>query len=1297
MTTIVLQTAGEAVGSALGGPIGGMIGRVVGAAGGAAIDVALFGGAGRARSVEGPRLTELAGLASTEGAPVPRVYGRARIGGTLIWATRPLEVANTTVARTRSGAKGGSGGQKSVRTAYSYFANLAIGLCAGEIAWVRRIWADGTELDLTTLNVRIHTGSATQAPDPLIVAKEGAGNAPAYRGLAYIVFERLPLAAFGNRVPQFAFEVIRPVEGLARRIRAVCLIPGSTEFGLDPVPVSEDAGFGVTKPANRFQLQGQSDVIASLDALQALCPNLVRISVVVSWFGNDLRAGHCTLTPRVDAERKTTKGAEWVVAGYTRKNAPATSRSGDVAAYGGTPSDASLTRLVAELTRRGLAPVLYPFVMMDVPAGNALPDPRNPTGYQPPYPWRGRITCHPAPGRSGSPDGTREAADQVAAFFAGPQGYRAMILHYAGLAAGWAAAGSPLAGFILGSEFASLTRVRGPGGLAPAVEQFRRLAGEVRALLGASVALVYAADWTEYGAQVDEGGASVRFPLDPLFADPAITAIGIDYYPPLTDWRDGTDHRDAAAAGSVYDRAYLRSRLGAGEAFDWFYASPEDRAAQKRTPITDGAYAQPWIYRAKDLVAWWSNPHVERVNGIETGPTPWVPTSKPIWLTEIGVPAVDRGTNGPNVFPDPKSSENAAPPFSRGHRDDLIQVRGLEAILTRFDPAADDFEPAHNPVSPLYGGRMIAPEDVFVWAWDARPFPAFPAFRSVWSDAQNWALGHWITGRIEGLDLDRLIAAILTDLGIDAPAAIDATGFLDGYVLDRPLSAREALEPLARLFGLDVSVSAGILRVRGADKDCLPVTVDAADLVLTEREDAPLRLVRAEESELPRTVEIDFSDGESAEYRRATAAARRPGGTRRREARIEAAIVTRRDAAQVLAEALLDASLAGRETASFGVSPRRIDLEPGDRLRLPGGALHRIARIDDSPQGRRIETQAVPRGGRDAVRGRSTPLPERSPPALPGPVFARVLDLPTTRGDPSPLSALAVAAEPWPGAVAVWRSTGEGAPFALHRLVDHPACLGETLSTLPPGPLWRFDRNAHLDVRLRHAEGLSAIGKAAALSGANLFALVGPEGAIEILSAAGAAFTGSDTWRLTTLLRGLGGSEAAAARPAPAGCLIVRLDDGAVIPLVERLDEAGRPFLYRVGPADRDPADPVFIGFAASAGLTAFLPLSPVHLRARREAGGLRLSWTRRARREADAWEPADVPFDEASESYAIDILDGGGAVLRSLTSTVAHVLYADEVADFGGPRTEIAFAVAQVGLVGGRGPARRAWVRVRS
>ena len=74
-------------------------------------------------------------------------------------------------------------------------------------------------------------------------------------------------------------------------------------------------------------------------------------------------------------------------------------------AYGGTPSDESVKRLIKDLKERDLDVVLYPFVMMDVPAGNSLPDPYGGTG-QPPYPWRGRITCDPAPGRAGSPDGT---------------------------------------------------------------------------------------------------------------------------------------------------------------------------------------------------------------------------------------------------------------------------------------------------------------------------------------------------------------------------------------------------------------------------------------------------------------------------------------------------------------------------------------------------------------------------------------------------------------------------------------------------------------------------------------------------------------------------------------------------------------------------------------------------------------------------------------------------------------------------------------------------------------------------
>ncbi len=186
MATLVLQTVGSVVGGAVGGPIGSIVGRLVGGLGGALIDQSLQPHASPRYSV-GPRLKSMDGITSTEGAGVPRIYGRARVGGQMIWATRFLERVNANFsfeASPRSG-KGGGGGETATQLdyTYSYSANFAIGLCEGPIAFVRRIWADGSELDMTTLPIRIYKGTEDQEPDPLIAAKEGAGNVPAYRGL----------------------------------------------------------------------------------------------------------------------------------------------------------------------------------------------------------------------------------------------------------------------------------------------------------------------------------------------------------------------------------------------------------------------------------------------------------------------------------------------------------------------------------------------------------------------------------------------------------------------------------------------------------------------------------------------------------------------------------------------------------------------------------------------------------------------------------------------------------------------------------------------------------------------------------------------------------------------------------------------------------------------------------------------------------------------------------------------------------------------------------------------------------
>jgi hypothetical protein len=89
-----------------------------------------------------------------------------------------------------------------------------VGLAARTIVDVRRIWADGRlvrDADgsfLLPMVMRLHRGDEGQAADPLIAAAEGASQTPAYRGMAYAVFEDLALGDFGNRIPNLTFEIV---------------------------------------------------------------------------------------------------------------------------------------------------------------------------------------------------------------------------------------------------------------------------------------------------------------------------------------------------------------------------------------------------------------------------------------------------------------------------------------------------------------------------------------------------------------------------------------------------------------------------------------------------------------------------------------------------------------------------------------------------------------------------------------------------------------------------------------------------------------------------------------------------------------------------------------------------------------------------------------------------------------------------------------------------------------------------------------------------------------------------------
>lgn len=207
----------------------GPVGSAIGAAIGAYIDQQLFGPSG---DVEGPKVADLKISSATYGAAIPLPYGPTnRMKGNIIWSTDLVETANE--------EESGKGGGGQTYTSYTYSLSCAVAVSGREISQIKRIWANGKIIysketaDVTfpsaggdgTLLVKafyeavmsgthavmgdiyFYPGNGTQEPNTFIESIEGLGNVPGYRHTAYVVFVDLQLADFGNRMPNFEFEV----------------------------------------------------------------------------------------------------------------------------------------------------------------------------------------------------------------------------------------------------------------------------------------------------------------------------------------------------------------------------------------------------------------------------------------------------------------------------------------------------------------------------------------------------------------------------------------------------------------------------------------------------------------------------------------------------------------------------------------------------------------------------------------------------------------------------------------------------------------------------------------------------------------------------------------------------------------------------------------------------------------------------------------------------------------------------------------------------------------------------------
>ncbi len=1247
MAQIVLAEVGARVGAqllphglnVLGTQIAGQaIGRSIGAVAGSAIDGVLLG-----RSIEGPRLKSFQVMESREGAPIANVYGRMRVGGQVIWAARFKE----TRTERSSGGKGGP-----TTTEYSYSVSFAVGICEGELTRIERVWANGAPLALTNYAHRLYRGTETQVPDGLIEAVEGVGSTPAYRGLAYLVFEDFPLDPFGNRLPQLSFEVTRVPPraddglGLRELVEGVNIIPASGEFVYATDIVRTRRFPGIETPINMNNAQLAADFAVSMDQLESDLPAARNAALTIGWFGDDLRAGECEIRPGVEQRDKSTVPWSWKVGGTGRASAHLVSQTEGIANYGGTPDDRAVIQGIQALKARGIAITLSPFLFMDVPSGNGLADPYG-SAEQAAFPWRGRIVT--------STDGTSAVRDEIGQFLgsaspgdfslqgetvtwtggADDWGYRRFILHHAMLAK---AAGGVDA-FLIGSEMVALSRRRDEFGSFPFVEGLRSLAADVRAILGPEVNVSYAADWTEYGAQQIDG--DIVFPLDDLWADSNVDFVGIDWYPPMGDWRTGPDHLDALAGyDGPDDAAYLFSQIEGGEAFDWYYASDADRAGQIRTPIVDTAHGEDWLFRAKDLTGWWNAAHHERFGGVrELNSTSWVPGLKPVRLCEIGIPAVDRGANSPNLFYDPKSDESALPPFSTGERDDVIQRRALETVLTHF--------------------RSVPfVEKTFVWSWDGRPWPDFPIRQEVWSDGANWSFGHWLNGRVGFAPLSDVVADICQRGGVfDVDASALSAG-INGFVLDGVHSVRGALEPLKTVYGIDTVERDGQLVFRH------PGQVTDADIAEVQTVDDSLARTRGRLDKSPGRIRVSFADIEN-DYQTGSTDARDDARDVRLSADLSLPLgMTSGGASTVAAGMLRDIANADRLVVETSLA--HAALEPGDVLQVDG--QEGLWRIDDLSDGiSRVLGLSKINGNAVQSRYLDPVIPGPPAPVFPTPELF-LIDAPALPGaedDHRPL--IALSASPWPGLTTVYAGE-EPTSVSARATVPAAASVGVLVSPLQPGFVGRWDEGGELIVDLPEG-ALSSVSANAVLSGANA-AFVETIDGWELLAFRSAELLPDGTYRLSGLLRGLQGSDGAASAGAGVGAPFVLLNDAlgrAEVSGFERGLELG----WRAGLAgDLQPA--TWSGFAG-------LPWPVAHLRASVPSAGERtLTWVRRGSDIPDGWDQPD-PLRPAR--FEIQALSGEGYGPGAIVDEAVISV----------PEAALGARVAALGDDGRRGP----WVSI--
>lgn len=468
--------------------------------------------------------------------------------------------------------------------------------------------------------------------------------------------------------------------------------------------------------------------------------------------------------------------------------------------------------------------------------------------------------------------------------------------------------------------------------------------------------------------------------------------------------------------------------------------------------------------------------------------------------------------------------------------------------------------------------------------------------------------------------------------------------------------------------------------------------IDEGELLAGGEGRFPIRRLR--EDVLPRSVAVSHYDP-ARDYQPGVQIQQRQSVRSVQATTLDAPIVLTVAEAFAAADALIyRAWVARTQYGPFGLPARYLGLEPGDVIGVTVDAVRhevRLRRVEIGAHGAlQCEGEAYDAAVlTGAAGGTGGDFGGQSLPDY-GTTTLFILDVPAMTDAEAAQVGYRIAAT---GSGAAWRagalevSVDDGTSWVPVTTLLAYTVLGfggATALPAPPAAIGAANIDITSTVQVTLVKGtLASVSDELLLSGANR-AMLGDE----IIQFGTATLDSGTTYTLSRLLRGRRGTEWAMADHA-ADEPFVLLSGAPFVP--QAAADLGAERLYRITPASGVPSSSVaFTLTGASA-----RPFAPVLVAGARDgSNNLTISWTRRSRIGTELPDSGDIPLDEASQAYEVDILDAGD-VLRTISASSTSCTYsaADQTADFGAPQPSVDVRVYQLGNLVGRGTAAEATV----